>query len=76
MVLKLSNLRFSLTIIHIEKNEIENLLDFANKNKLDLITTEKDHYRLKKLGFNINYLTIKVQIEKKDKFEKLIKSHI
>ena len=58
------------------KNEIENLLDFANKNKLDLITTEKDHYRLKKLGFNINYLTIKVQIEKKDKFEKLIKSHI
>ena len=58
------------------KNEIENLLDFTNKNKLDLITTEKDHYRLKKLGFNINYLTIKVQIEKKDKFEKLIKSHI
>ena len=59
-----------------KKNEIENLLDLANKNKLDLITTEKDHYRLKKLGFNINYLTIKVQIEKKDKFEKLIKSHI
>ena len=58
------------------KNEIENLLDLANKNKLDLITTEKDHYRLKKLGFNINYLTIKVQIEKRDKFEKLIKSHI
>ena len=59
-----------------KKNEIENLLDLANKNKLDLITTEKDHYRLKKLGFNINYLKIKVQIEKKDKFEKLIKSHI
>ena len=59
-----------------KKNEIENLLDLANKNKLDLITTEKDHYRLKKLGFNINYLTIKVQIEKKDKFEKLIKSYI
>ena len=59
-----------------KKNEIENLLDLANKNELDLITTEKDHYRLKKLGFNINYLTIKVQIEKKDKFEKLIKSHI
>ena len=59
-----------------KKNEIENLLDLANKNELDLITTEKDHYRLKKLGFNINYLTIKVQIEKKDKFKKLIKSHI
>ncbi len=59
-----------------KKNEVENLLDLANKNKLDLITTEKDHYRLKKLGFNINYLKIKVQIEKKDKFEKLIKSHI
>ena len=59
-----------------KKNEIENLLDLANKNELDLITTEKDHYRLKKLGFNINYLTIKVQIEKKDKFEKLIKSYI
>ena len=59
-----------------KKNEIENLLDLANKNKLDLITTEKDHYRLKKLGFNINYLKIKVQIEKKDKFEKLIKSYI
>ena len=59
-----------------KKNEIENLLDLANKNELDLITTEKDHYRLKKLGFNINYLKIKVQIEKKDKFEKLIKSYI
>ena len=59
-----------------KKNEIENLLNLANKNKLDLITTEKDHYRLKKLGFNINYFPIKVQIKEKEKFEKIIKSYI
>jgi len=58
-----------------KKSEIENLLDLANKNGLNLITTEKDHYRLKKLGFNINYLPVKVQIFKKDKFEKIIKNH-
>jgi len=58
------------------KKEIERLIQTAKKNSLDLITTEKDHIRLKVLGFEIEYLPIKVEILDKTKFTQVIKNYI
>ncbi len=50
------------------KVEIKKLIEYSNKENLQIITTEKDYYRIKKLGFEeIKFLKIALQIEKKEK---------
>ena len=49
------------------KLEIKKMIDICSKEKLELVTTEKDYFRIKKHGFkNIKFLKIKLEIEKKD----------
>ena len=46
------------------KSDINKLIAQAKKKKLKLITTEKDFYRLKKIGYkNIEYLSVELKIE-------------
>lgn len=53
-----------------KKEEIKSLINIAKKENLELITTEKDFYRIKKLGFKkINYVSISIKILKQKKFE-------
>ena len=58
--------------------EIENMV--KNYNDCILLTTEKDYYRIPldsyKKGFKIEYLKIRLDIENKDNFIKLIKDKI
>ena len=59
------------------ENEIKKLITEANNNDLELITTEKDHLRLK--GYNlkkINFLPINLKIFEEDKFIKEIENYI
>ena len=51
------------------KPEIQKMIDEALKNNLEIITTEKDYFRIKHYGFkNIKFLKIKLDILEKDKF--------
>ena len=51
------------------KTEIQKMIDEALKNNLEIITTEKDYFRIKHYGFkNIKFLKIKLDILEKDKF--------
>ena len=53
----------------IKKKEIEQITEEAANNNLDLITTEKDFYRVKDYGFkDLRYLKVDLKIEKKNKF--------
>ena len=53
------------------KSEIENIILRAEKNNLKLITTEKDYFRIKKLGFKkIDYVSVNLVITKYKSFEK------
>ena len=46
-----------------KKNEIENLILQAKEKGLKLITTEKDYFRIKQLGFKkINYVSVNLKI--------------
>ena len=52
-----------------KKKEIEQITRDAVNNNLDLITTEKDFYRVKDYGFkDLRYLKVDLKIEKKNKF--------
>ena len=54
-----------------KKNEIESLISRAKENDLKLITTEKDFFRLKTLGFRkINFVSINLKIINYKSFEK------
>ena len=54
-----------------KKNEIENLISQAKEKKLKLITTEKDYFRIKQLGFKkIGYVSINLKIINHKDFEK------
>ena len=56
---------------------IDNMKDIANKNKLKIITTEKDFLRLtKKQQQGINYLKVKLKIQNINKLKKFLKSNI
>ena len=56
---------------------IDNIKDIANKNKLKIITTEKDFLRLtKKQQKGINYLKVKLKIQNINKLKKFLKSNI
>lgn len=50
-----------------EKMEIQKMIDLADKENLQIITTEKDYFRIKKFKFkDINFLKIRLEIEKKN----------
>ena len=52
-----------------QKSEIQKIIDYAKDKDLKALTTEKDYYRLKELGFsNVEYLKVKLKIEKEDEF--------
>ena len=56
---------------------INNMKDIANKNKLKIITTEKDFLRLtKKQQKGINFLKVKLKINNISKLKKFLKSNI
>ena len=47
--------------------------NYAKRNKFELVTTEKDYFRIKKYNFkNIKFLKIKLDIFEKDKLMKKI----
>ena len=51
------------------KNVLEDLISLANKKKLKIITTEKDHHRIKHFNLDkIDFLKVKLEIEDKGKF--------
>ena len=57
----------------ISNQEIKNLKRKATEKKLQIITTEKDYLRLKnKKKKNINFLKIKLKIEKLNEFKKIL----
>tara|TARA_A100001015_G_scaffold5095_1_gene6456 strand:- start:2682 stop:3614 length:933 start_codon:yes stop_codon:yes gene_type:complete len=52
----------------LSKKELINIIDEAKKNNCQILTTEKDYYRIKDYKFDeIKYLKIKVQINNKEK---------
>ena len=56
---------------------IDDMKDIANKNKLKIITTEKDFLRLnKKQQKGINFLKVKLKIQNISKLKKFLKSNI
>ena len=56
-----------------QKNEIKELIKRAKKENLKLLTTEKDYFRIKKLGFKgIYYMPVTLKILKSKLFEKEI----
>ena len=57
----------------IPNNEILNIKKAAKKNNLDIITTEKDYFRLdKKQKKGINFLKIKLKINNINKLQKIL----
>jgi len=58
------------------KSEIQKMIDESSKNNLQLVTTEKDYFRIKDYGFkNIKCLKIKLEILEKDKLINQILNH-
>tara|TARA_B100000959_G_scaffold144016_1_gene151158 strand:- start:122 stop:592 length:471 start_codon:yes stop_codon:yes gene_type:complete len=50
------------------KSEIQKMIDESLKNNFQLITTEKDYFRIRNYGFkNIKFLKITLEILEKDK---------
>ncbi len=50
------------------KSEIQKMIDESFQNKLELVTTEKDYFRIKDYGFkHIKFLKIKLEILEKEK---------
>ena len=61
----------------ISNETINNMKDIANKNKLKIITTEKDFLRLNKKQQNgINFLKVKLKIQNISKLKKFLKTSI
>ncbi len=59
------------------KKELSNLVKYSINNKVKIITTEKDYYRIKHYNIpEIKYLKIKLKIKDKNKFEKNIKKYL
>ena len=50
-----------------KKIEIQNMMDECIKNKFELVTTEKDYWRISKFNFqNIKYIKLRLDILKKE----------
>ena len=61
----------------IKKKEIDQITEEAVNNNLDLITTEKDFYRVKDYGFkDLRYLKVDLKIEEKNKFITEVLKHL
>ena len=53
---------------HFSKEELKKILDYGEKNDCDIVTTEKDYFRIKDYGLNnISYIKVKLSIDQKDK---------
>ncbi|MAW17041.1 MAG: tetraacyldisaccharide 4'-kinase [Pelagibacteraceae bacterium] len=53
---------------HYKKSDIQSMINESLKNDCELITTEKDYFRIKDLGFDkIQYLKIELKIFEKEK---------
>ena len=51
-----------------KKEELEKIIEEARQNNWEIVTTEKDYYRINILGFkNIKYLEIELKILDKEK---------
>ena len=58
-------------------NEIKSILEYAKKNKLKILTTEKDFFRIKYMGFrDIKYIPVRLKIKNKRHFIKKLRSMI
>ena len=58
-------------------NELEKMTEIASKNNFELITTEKDFYRIKDYNFKkIKYLKLNLIIKEKNKLISEIESHL
>ena len=57
------------------KEELKKIINESKKNKLEIITTEKDYLKIKNYGFkNIKYIKIKIKIyEKKNLIKEILK---
>ena len=61
----------------IPKNELKNIKKLAKKNKLKIVTTEKDYFRLDKYERkNINYLKVNLKIKKINQLIKFLNSKL
>ena len=59
------------------KSELKNIIDDANKDGLEIVTTENDYFRIRNLGFeNINFLKIKLDILEKNKLIKEVLNYL
>ena len=59
------------------EKEIKEMTEEANKNNFELITTEKDFYRIKDIGFNkLKYLKIDIEVKEKNNLMSEILSHL
>jgi len=58
-------------------NEIRGILEYAKKNKLKILTTEKDFFRIKHMGFrDIKYISVRLKIKNRNHFLKKLRSMI
>ncbi len=57
-----------------KKKEIEKIIKNADEDKLKVIMTEKDYFKIKKFGFDsLNYLKVSLEIHEKEKLINKIK---
>ena len=81
-LLKESKLKVKKTISYpdhykFSKNELLKIISIAKRNKLKIITTEKDYYRIKHFKLkDIRYLKTKLEIKNKNKLIKNILEYI
>ena len=53
------------------------LLKTAKESQLELVTTEKDHFRLKKMGYtDISHIDVKLKIEKEEELIEELKKYL
>ena len=57
--------------------ELNDLVNYSKNNRLKIITTEKDYFRIQHHKIpQIQYLGVKLEIKNKDKFVREIKKYI
>ena len=59
------------------KDEVENIIRVAEEKKFKLLTTEKDFFRIKKLGLKkIDFVSIDLKIINNKNFEREVIKHL
>ena len=62
---------------HFNKKELQVIVNESLKKNLELITTEKDYFRIKNMGIkNIEYIELKLEIVKREKLIKKINEYL